>query len=245
MLDAQLFRKPIPFYASYAAFYRALRGLKKAPLPRRLDARTLAFLGPDETGRIITNLAAINWIDANGYVSDEFRTLVEAFETDGWPEAIRTILPKTYSFIEGDWNDLTPEKLREAFLSYIGRDADAIRPAETFFLCLAAEGGFPIPDKLYRRVARAISDAHRGGRDAPRDDDGDVVHIADDGILEPTNLNRTAMATAALKLKKDVWSDWVDKLLSLTSHLDEMTEQEKDAVLVLLAFARKRKDKGL
>lgn len=229
-MGKQTLRRPIPFYGSYAAFYRAMKALKEIGVPRRIESRTLTQkIGADEAPRIVSGLQSLGWIDAIGTPSDDLVALIRAFGEDTWPSAIADVLPKTYSFIPPEWEDLTPPKLRDAFSAYVGRDVGAIRPAETFFLCLASEGRFKIPDALIRRVDRAVSDAKR------------TILIA--GINE--RAKNEADKPNATESCRPAPLSWIDQIWNLTALIDEqdMTDREKNAVLTLLSYLRKREER--
>jgi hypothetical protein len=234
-MGKQTVRRPIPFYGSYAAFYRAMKALKEIGVPRRIDSHTLTpKIGADESPRIVSGFQSLGWIDEIGTPSDDLVTLIRAFGEDTWPSAIADVLPKTYSFIPPEWEDLTPPKLREAFSTYIGRDVGAIRTAETFFLCLASEGRFKIPDAVIRRVDRAVSDAKRtiliAGINERAKNETDPVRPAKSN---PTEGRRSAQPS------------WIDQIWNLTALIDEqdMTDREKNAVLILLSYLRKREQR--
>jgi hypothetical protein len=230
MSEQTIIRHPIPFYGSYASFYRAMKALKDKGIPRRVNVRALTpLLGEDEAPRIVAGFLSLSWIDELRHPTDDLRRLVQAFGEKSWGATIAEILPRTYSFITGNWAELTPDKLHDAFVAYVGRDVGSIRTAETFFLCLASESGIPIDDYFYRRTARAIVDATRSIQ-ATEVESADEVNTDEPLPAEPRKLKDT---------------EWAEKIWHLTALIDEqdMTAREKDAVLVLLSYLRRREQR--
>lgn len=233
MLEPPAARHPIPFYGSYASFYRAINALKNNGLPRRIETRTLAhILETAEAPRIVSGFASLGWIDESGHPSDDLRNLVDAFGEDSWKATIADVLPRTYSFIiPENWGELTPDRLRDALVSYTGSKAEALQSAETFFLCLAYEGGFQLSEAFYRRAARAITDAKR------------FALLGQSGSLrrEPAKTGVSSDVTdGTLKM-----SDLVRQILDLAALIDEedITDREKNAILILLSYLRRREQR--
>jgi hypothetical protein len=210
-----------------------MNALKKHGLPRRVSAKALTPYLKEEAVRIVGGFSSIGWIDANDYPSEDLKALVEAYGGDDWKGVLFRIVPKTYSFIPGDWADLTSETLRDAFVSYVGRDAEAIKSAETFFLCIATEAGFPIPETFYRRVDRPLAEARR------------VAKIDESESPEVTDEQVSARPKKPYQNQHFVPNIWVEQILNLTALIDEqdMTNKEKDAVLILLSYLRRREQK--
>jgi hypothetical protein len=228
--------RQIPFYASYASFYRAMNALKKYGLPPRLETRVLTPRLGDDASRIIAGFSTLGWIDENGRPTDDLKKLVMAFGENSWSDAVADVMRRTYSFIPGDWADLTPSQLRDAFVAYVGHDVESLRPAETFFLCLATEGALPIyHPKFHPRVARAIKDAKRS------------IRISDENKrpYEKEEIEQKENKSKEKSTLIQSGNRWIEQILNLTSLIDEldMTDREKNAVLILLSYLRKREQR--
>jgi hypothetical protein len=256
MLDDSNIKRPIPFYASYASFLRAVKALKKHGIPPRVNTKALTPLLPkDEPSRIVSGLSSLGWIDDYGRVAGELDRLVRAYGDDAaWKSTLHEIVPKAYAFLPGDWTEITPDELREAFKTYTGRDADAIRQAETFFLCLATEANLPISDIFYRRVGRQIADAKRSvllddledGRSeisatTPRTISVEVVGSVGD-VIHSTNINQSHTSSDH---QTSIWAKWIEQILSLITILDDhdMTDKERAAIFTLLSTLQRRGQK--
>jgi len=222
MLDSTPTKRPIPFYGSYASFLRAMRELKENGIPHRVTTKALGPLLKDDTNRVVAGFAANGWIDANGVPSDDLQRLVASFGSDMWKAALYGIVPHTYAFISSDWADLTRATLRDAFVSHTGRDAEAIRSAETFFLCLATEAGFRFPDEFDRRVVRQIADARRS--------------ISSDRTSAPEKAVTPPVATGGSISAKS--HELIDLIVKLSALLGEgnMTDLERKSVGVTISF---------
>ena len=77
MLDSNITRRQIPFYASYAGSYRAMRILKNGGLPRRIETRVFATI-EGEASRVVAGFSALGWIDEAGRPTADLRKLVSA-----------------------------------------------------------------------------------------------------------------------------------------------------------------------
>jgi hypothetical protein len=223
MLDKPPFARTIPFYQPYALFLRGLHALKQAGVPRRLSHKTMPAMGAkEEPSRFIAGVESLGWINGEREPTDDLMKLVSACGESSWPTVLREVVPKAYSFIPPPWSELTKEKLRAAFVFYVGKEADSIRSAETFFLCLAVEAGFKIPEEFDRKTRIPLAEARRVG--ATRGGQSD----APEPEVVTTTPNR--------------WTLWLDQILNLTADLEEreMTNKEKDAVLTLISALRRR-----
>jgi hypothetical protein len=222
----------MPFYASYAAFYRAMHALQQQGIPRRITTRQFAQL-KDDASRVVAGFTSIGLIDDDGTPSSELRQLVRAFGTSSWPSLIRGLVQRAYSFVPATLDEMTRPQLHEVFVSHLGRDAESMRNVETFFLCLAAEAGLPMSEPLMRGADRGVGDAKRWlllsniesgsvkESDAPTD-------FAPASETTNTNVNRNVNRTAR-------FADQIVKLTSLLSEGD-MTDDEKRAVITVLSY---------
>jgi hypothetical protein len=231
MLESAVIRRPMPFYASYAAFYRAIYALQRGGIPRRIVSGTFANM-KDEASRILAGFSAMGLIDEHGLPGDDLRKLVGAFGKPSWREVLAEIIPRVYPFLPGKLEDLTGQQLRDSFVTYVGHDAESMRNVETFFLCLAAEAGTPMSETFSRRAARGIGDAKRW------------VRLA---ATEPHDKKETESGTATTKDAEDrahpsKTSRLADQIVKLTALLSEgdMTDHEKNAVITILSYLGRR-----
>lgn len=232
MLDHNSARRQIPFYGSYAGFYRAMRVLKNGGLPRRIETRVFATI-EGEASRVVAGFSALGWIDEAGRPTEGLRRLVSAFGTEAWGPVLAEVLPRAYPFLqELDLESATNNTLRGAFVSYIGREAETLRNAETFFLCLATEAGRPMSEHFSRRASRGVGDAKRW------------LRVAETGVLEekvtkPFGLDDPPKTKAN---SSEGIGSLASKIVELTALLGEgdMTDEEKSAVVTLLSYLGRR-----
>jgi hypothetical protein len=248
MLDQTAGRRPIPFYQSYAVFYRAMKALKEHGIPTRVDTRRLEPYIGDEAGRVAAGLASLGWIDEIGRPTNDFKNLVAAFGTEKWSAALAELVPRTYSYLPPGLENITTTQLKDAFIAYAGRDSGAIRNAETFYLCLASEAGFQLSDSFYRRAARAIGDAKRT--------------ILDDSADGPANTATPTVATTPVSaVAKEAaqrgsgtgqrdsahsLTFWDGLILKLTPLVDakDMTETERSGLFALLGYSVRQRSRA-
>jgi hypothetical protein len=207
--------KPLPFYQPYTVFDRAMVYWKKNGAPKRFTSVALrAGLG-NEGGRLLAGFIGLGWIvDSIGTPSSDLKALIDAYGTDAWKPTLRKVLERTYSYIPGDWAELTPEKLSAAILKHAGRPSGALVGAETFFLTAASEAGILLPDAFIHRTARARPKSFGAAEDE----------------LEFTSISD---AQPPSKKVNGAGRDPVSELLALFDRAT-MSEKEKDALLILL-----------
>jgi hypothetical protein len=226
-------RRQIPFYGSYAGLYRAMKVLKNG-LPRRIETRVFATKLEGEASRVVAGLSALGWIDEAGCPTEDLHRLVAAFGTDSWGSMLAEVLPRAYPYLqELDLESATNNDLRENLVSYIGRNAETLRNAETFFLCLATEAGRPMSESFSRRASRGIGEAKRWLR-LPEPEE----------VTKPFGLDDPpkAKANAGDNIKTPTSTPAIDQILDLLALIDEtdMTEKEKMAVLTVMSYLRRR-----
>jgi hypothetical protein len=207
-------------------------------------------MGADLAARIAAGFYSLGWIDDDGRPSEDLKYLVEAFGGETWSSVVADVIRRTYSFVPGDWSDLTPGNLREAFVAYVGYDAESLTSAETFFLCLASDAGLPIfHPKFNRRISRALKEAHRVLKPQADEELEEVLHEPRRGVMSECsntiNDKPTPPKTYDIRPDKETRPrpvTWMEQIFNLTTLIDEadMTEREKSAILVLLQYARRR-----
>lgn len=233
MLNTNPIRRQFPYYGSYAGFYRVMRELKEKGLPRRIETRNFGPALKNEAARIAAGFSALGWTDETGKPTEDLSRLVRAFGESSWGSVLSEIVPKAYAFLNGiDLESASNNDLKNAFVSYAGRDAEALRSAETFFLCLAAEAGRPMSEGFARRASRGVGDARRWLKLAQ-------TGLLDDDVAKAFGIDEPEKA-------KTSWSDdmgvFAAKIIDLTALLSEgdMTDKEKEAVVVLLSYLGRR-----
>ncbi|MFZ3182480.1 MAG: hypothetical protein WA156_20265 [Methylocystis silviterrae] len=241
MLETPQPRKQIPYYGSYAGFYRALRELKEKGIPRRIGTR---FFGPavkNEATRVVAGFASLGWTDDLGQPSETLRKIVKSFNEPDWEQTLSDVLPQAYPYLQDlDLETASNADMRDAFVAYIGRDVESLRNAETFFLCIAYEAGRPMAESFARRAERGAGDARRWLKLAESGvlDDDEVGEDQEPRPLERDHSRASSGATA---------KSTADKIVELSLWLSDgdMTQKEKDAVYVLMAYlARKHKQES-
>jgi hypothetical protein len=229
MLEHNRVRRQIPFYGSYAGFYRAMRLLKNDGLPRRIETRVFAAI-EGEASRVVAGFSALGWTDGAGRPTEDLRRLVSAFGTEEFGSVLADVLPRAYPYLqELDLESAPNNALREALVSYIGREPETLRNAETFFLCLATEARRPMSEHFSRRASRGVADAKRWLRFAE-------AEALEEEVTKPNEPPKTKANSS-----KGIGS-LATKIVELTALLGEgdMTDGEKTAVLTLLSYLGRR-----
>jgi hypothetical protein len=226
-------RHPVPFYGSYAAFLRAMKVLKENGIPRRLNPRTLSPLLGDEGPRVATHFISMEWVDDVGAPTEHLRALVASFGEPNWKRTLLEEIERFYSFVPGPWEDLTEEKLHDAFLSHTGREAKVLKSAETFFLSVALECEIGLPDRLYLRANRAHSEAKRPKEGQDEDHLSESKEAEIDIKLEPSK------PAPKQKPPPDGWIDQIVKLSTLLNDSDLSEPEQKAVKLTISVLAKK------
>lgn len=110
--------RPIPVYIPWATFTDFLSHLKTTRVPSRIDKSIMSQLPALTRGQMLTTLRFLRLIDRDGSTSSgKLRSLVEAYETDRWAQALQEIVVPRYERIIGDLNleSATPHQLDECF----------------------------------------------------------------------------------------------------------------------------------
>lgn len=161
--------------------------------------------------------------------SEDLKALVKAKNTPEWQATLRAVLQKAYSFIPGDWEQLTADQLSRAFREYTGRSEDALNGAQTFFIAAAVDAGIRLTAELALRGTRARGDynINFGFHNATPKPGNKSANGSDrtNGAVDPNG------------------DDDVAQVWSLVALIDDasMTEKEKTAVLTLLAYLKRRR----
>jgi hypothetical protein len=233
MLEKPIARRQIPFYGSYAGFYRAMKALKDGGVPRQIVARVLGPHLEDEASRIVTGLFSIGLIDEAGRPTHDLLKMAQTFGESSWGSTLTEFVPKAYPYLqELDLETVSNKDLRDAFVAYLGRDAESLRNAETFFLCLSAEAGFPMAEGFSRRASRGIGEAKRWIRLAELESPDEKAIKAQEPVhvvpAEPLSSNKISQLAA--------------QIVDLTALLSEgdMTDQEKKAVALTISVLARR-----
>lgn len=202
-----------------------MRVLKNSGLPRRIETRVFATI-EGEASQVVAGFSALGWIDEAGRPTEDLRRLVSAFGTEEFGSVLADVLPRAYPYLqELDLESAPNNALREAFVSYIGREPETLRNAETFFLCLATEAGRPMSEHFSRRANRGVQDAKRW------------LRVAETGVLEeevtkPFGLDEPTKAKAN---SSEGISSLATKIVALLGEGD-MTDEEKAAVVTFLSY---------
>lgn len=217
----------MPFYASYVVFFKAMKVLKSGELPRRITSGTFSTLG-DDASRVVRGFWAMGLIDEAGFPTEDFRVLVAAFQTHRWPEALRKIIASAYAYVPlNELGEMTRQQLTEIFVARAGRQPDAMRNAETFFLCLVSEAGLTMAGELSKRAVRGVTEAHRW------------LRLADlDAVPPPRNVS-APVEPEKRKQHSVVLSSLLAELATLLSD-DDMTAEEKRGAIAFMALIGRR-----
>jgi hypothetical protein len=222
-----------------------MSALKKHGMPSRLVTKHLVPLMPkDEPSRVVAGFEALGWVDDFGQPTSDLTRLVQAYGDEiAWKAVLSEIVPKTYEFLPRDWEKMTAREMYDAFVTYAGRDAGAIKSAETFFLCLATDAGIRLSAEFDRRIGRQVTDAKRSIRLDRIEEEQRLPVIPQPG-REPLLETRVEAGRRENQNanSRSLWGIWTEQILNLTAILDEhdMTDKERAAVLTLLSSLRRR-----
>lgn len=227
-------RNPVPFYGSYASFIRMMKAFKEHGLPRRVSSRTLAPLLGEEAARVATHISSMGWVDEINAPSKTFRDLVDSFGEPNWQQSLLGMVREFYQFVPEPWEDLTAEKLHEAFLAYTGREARVLTSAETFFLSLALECQINLPDRLFLRANRAHLEARRSKEEA---DELELELPERKEELADTPKSATKGSQNTQKHGRQYeYAGQIECLSKLLVGATDMTDAERNAAVTLIGY---------
>jgi hypothetical protein len=229
--------RPLPYYGTLIVFDRLMDKLKTSGLPHPINAPAIIALGmkSEEAYRLVSGFRSMGWTDEGDNPSDDLKAMVEAYKTEAWPSVLRSALQRAYSFVPTDWDTLTPETLRRAFVSYIGRDIDAVKSAETFFLAAATEAGVSLSVAFSNRVRLARPKSGNAGEVLSNVKLPKKLSI----LPEPPQERRVFLSHSQS-------DQFMDQILDLIALADDagMSAKEREAILVVAAYLRRRSKGG-
>jgi hypothetical protein len=210
----------LPFYGSYALFERLMSLLKDKGVPRKIDSGfLLPNLGSD-SARAVSGLMGNGWIDDDHVPSSDLRKLVDAYRSDAWAPVLREVLTRAYSYVPGDWTEIAPSELHQSFVKHVGKEPDALRSCERFFLSAIQDAGIkPSVDFANRTVRLRQSSS------------------ASSEIKSHSGMNISDVRTYNYKSAPD--SERIMQLLDLVDD-DKMPENIKAAAFTLISYFKQR-----
>jgi hypothetical protein len=223
--------RPIPIYATYLSFERAMDQFQQNGLPPVVATDAITTDSVNTARRLIAGFRALGWIDGTGVPSAELRAMVKARNTAEWQETLRGALRNAYSFLPVEWDGLSAAQLSTAFHKYTGRNDDVLKGAETFFLAAALDAGIPLKPELAIRASKAREDSSTRFRKSAEES---VNHT------KPKDATARINGAGEFSANADVAQVW--NLLTLVDD-PEMTEKEKSAALTFFAYLRRRADR--
>jgi len=224
--------RPLPIYATYSIYERVMDQFQRDGLPKAIDVKAVTAVPVDPARRLIAGFRAMGWIDDAGVPNAELRALVKARNTPDWQQTLLAALRNAYSFLPTDWEQLTSAQLTGAFREHTGRDDDALKSAQTFFLAAAIDAGVPLPSALAIRASKTRRDwstnfKFKGDRESVKETKQKIPAVRRNGAAEPHT-------------DADVAQVW--NLLALLDNAD-VRDEEKDAILTLLAYLKRRSER--
>ncbi len=222
--------RPLPIYATYLTFERAMDQFRRSGLPSVVAAETISAVPPDTARRLVAGFRAVGWIDNAGAPSADFQAMARTRGTSDWQQALGNALRHAYPFLPREWESLTSTQLAAAFQKHTGRDDKALKSAQTFFIAAALDAGIALTAELTIRASKTREDMSvRFRRD-----------VGETSAAKPKeHAGRRNGATP--HAEADVAQVW--DLLALVDDA-EMTDKEKSAALTFFAYLRRRADRN-
>jgi hypothetical protein len=155
--------KPIPAYIPWETFKGFIGHLKATVVPSHIDKSMMPAEMPALTrGQVQTALKFLGLVDLAGQVRQPLRTLVGAYDTDGWPNAVKVMIQEPYSEIIGDLNinTATPQQVDERF-SDVGVTGQMLQKSLRFYLSALKDANVPCSPHLGARRKRSASPKKR------------------------------------------------------------------------------------
>jgi hypothetical protein len=222
--------RPALIYTTYSTFERVMDQFQQHGVPPVVGVSAISAVPLDTARRLIAGFRAVGWVDMNGIVSAELQRMVKARNTAEWQQTLRGALRNVYSFLPVEWESLTTAQMSTAFREHMGRDDYATKGAQTFFLAAALDAGVSLVSELAVRATKAQRNASANLRFREKPStltrEGEQRRPADRANGAGEAHTETGVA--------HVWN-----LLALIDDAD-MTDKEKNAVLTLLAYIKRR-----
>ncbi len=157
---------PPPPYCSFATFSNFLKVLQVTGTPSRIDKSVLSSMSGSSQAALISGLRWLNLIDAQGAPTDRLESLVAA-EDDAFPDALRVVLERSYSFLTDGSLQLTKAtggQVESKFREY-GITGSTVVKSVAFFIKAAKEAKIPLgPHVKAPKQAGTSSSTKRAAR---------------------------------------------------------------------------------
>jgi Family of unknown function (DUF5343) len=155
----------IPPYLPWPTFIAFVEKLNKTAVPNRIDPTLIKNLSGTAQSQLLSALKYLGLTNGNGAVTDKLKTLVKAYGTPNWAEALSEHFMDSYSELIGtlDLDTATPGELKERFREYGGIEGDTVEKAMRFYLNALKDAGVSYSPhlKIRQRAARGTGQRRR------------------------------------------------------------------------------------
>jgi hypothetical protein len=156
-----------PAYVPFETFENFVSNLNSTLVPDHIDRGMMANLSGGVQSHLMSALRFLGLVSGkDDKVADEFRHFVSTYGTEGWKQALQTLMKQAYSDIPVDITNTTDKKLREAFETAYKLDGSMLDRAVRFYIRGFKESGSTISPHVGKRKPRSPS-ASKANKVAP------------------------------------------------------------------------------
>ena len=215
----------MPPYISFKTLLTLMKELGEHGVPNRIDRSVLGRFSGSAGSQLMVALRWLGLVDQDMRPQPELSALVDAYETPKWPNALGSLLEARYSFaIDLDLSKATPNQFADAFRKFGAKEAVAAK-CKRFFLQAAQASNIEVNQRLLQRAKPQRSGRQRQENTRPngggKAKDPDPGKASGPPVVEPSRYD-----------------------LLLIDILDpaEMSEDEQQAVWILIRYLKARED---
>lgn len=162
--------RPVPPYIPLMTLDNFAGKLKATVVPPVIDSSLTQSMSGGMAGALMSALKFLGLIEANGKVREPLKKLVAAHGTEGWKDALASIIEPAYAEVIGDLDlqTATPAMLEDCFRTRGKASGQVLEKSVRFYLAALALIEKPISPLLSSRKPRATPNARKNAGRMPR-----------------------------------------------------------------------------
>jgi hypothetical protein len=169
-------RQPLPPYVPFKTFLSFIKKLKDTTVPERIDSSVLRSYSGGIAGQLTAALKYLHLIADDGRADDTLRAIVEEYETNEWPDALKNlVVTDGYDDLLGGLNiqNATRAQLEEKFRT-AGAEGEVLKKCVAFYIGAALHSGIKLSpyilEKRKRGRPKSMSNRERSSTKRESDD---------------------------------------------------------------------------
>lgn len=229
--------QPAPVYVSFTAIVSVIAKLRDNGMPFPIDEIALNEVSQSMRRQVLSGLRFLQLIDAEGAPQPSLKTLILAYSTAAWPQALASVLRVAYApLFERPIQTMTPSTFQRVFRSIYPTTDNVTRKAITFFINAARSGRIELKSENFetRRRSPGMANSYRSDHDeldAPFARSAVGIEASQARESEPLESPDIVMTGTDRNTAQALLMDMLDE--------ERMSQVEQAAVWTLMKYARR------